>query len=363
MQPLRIAYLSAGSFTHVRAYIEYFKAAGHQVHWITFTQATIPVNVPTYDLSTGVNPHGSQLTKWRYLTIVPQLRKLVREIRPDILHGHYVTSGGLLASLAGFHPYVVSARGSDLIASMDSRLWRGLLRRVFAGAAVVHTVSQQLGGLARELGVCPERLCVLTQGIDTQMLRYAPLPAGEPVRLICTRHLRDVYDPALVVRACGLLAARGVRFVLTFAGAGPMQGELQRLVDERGLTGRTGFLGGYDNSQIGELLRSNHIYVSSSLWDGTSISLLEAMSSGIFPVVSRIPSNLDWLEHGRSALMFDCGDLEGLAACLAEAIASPDLRLAAMAANREVAEARADRCKNMAALEQLYRNVLQPLSA
>ena len=358
MRRLRLAYLSAGSMVHARPYLDYFVDQGHEVHWITYTQPVIPTRAIVHDLSSGVSPLGSSLAKWRYLTVVPRLRRLLHTLRPDLLHAHYVTAAGLLAGLAGHRPYVVSARGSDLIESMHSPLWRMLLRRIFASAAMVHTVSSQLAELAGQLGVPEGRLTVLTQGVDLAQLEYQPLADSRPLRLICTRHLRPVYDPAMVVRACGEVARRGHDLRVIFAGTGPLEEELKRLSSECGLGARAEFRGGYDNARIGELLRGSHIYVSSSQWDGTSISLLEAMACGTFPVVSRIDSNLDWVEHGRTALMFEPGDASGLADALEEAVRRPDLRQAAALVNRRTVEDRADRQRNMAALEQLYFRIL-----
>lgn len=53
---------------------------------------------------------------------VSQLKKLIRNESPDILHAHYVTSFGLVAALAGFRPFLVSVWGSDVYEFPDSSL-------------------------------------------------------------------------------------------------------------------------------------------------------------------------------------------------------------------------------------------------
>jgi glycosyltransferase involved in cell wall biosynthesis len=63
-------------------------------------------------------------------------------------------------------------------------------------------------------------------------------------------------------------------------------------------------------------LRAADVYVSASSSDGTSSSLLEAMASGLYPVVSDITANRPWVEHGKNGLLFAVGD----AASLAEAL-------------------------------------------
>lgn len=356
---LRIAYVSLGTFTHIPAYLQFFRDRGHEVHWITYTAPPQSYGVSVHDISVDVDSAGSRLSKWRYLSVIPRLRAALRCIQPDILHGHYATSAGVLCMMSGFRPYIISVRGSDLIGSMQSRVWRMILGRVFRKAAVVHTVSGQLSDTVGELGIPAAKRMVLTQGVDLSRLPFSPrVSDGGPVRILCTRTLRDVYDPMVIVEACGILHRKGIPFRMTFAGSGPLQGEMERRVSEMGIGNQVFLRGGYSNSEIAGLLADHEIYVSSSLWDGTSISLLEAMACGTFPVVSRIASNEAWVEDGRNCLMFECGNAQELAECLERAFSDQSFRRRAIDLNRRQVEERGDRERNMLLLEQCYHSLV-----
>ncbi len=358
MRTLRIAFVAHGNFWHVGPYIQFFRDRGHDVHWIAYGRPTMEFGCPAHVIVAAA-PSGASLSKWRYVTGALAARRLLRELRPDVVHGHYVTSAGVICLLSGFRPYVLTAHGSDVIHSMRSPLWRAVLRRVFAGAAMVNVVSDGLGGLARGLGVSDERLLVATLGVDARMFDYRePRPACEPIRLVCTRMLDDVYDPWTVLRACEILRQRGVPFEMTFAAGGPRDEAVRRESRARGLQDTVRFLGGYRNEDLPAILHSSDLFLSASLWDGTSISLLEAMACGVVPVVSRIESNLAWLEDGRTALMFDRGDARGLASQIERAAGDAALRVRAARQNREVVEARADRRKNMLLLEDRFFRIL-----
>jgi glycosyltransferase involved in cell wall biosynthesis len=54
---------------------------------------------------------------------------------------------------------------------------------------------------------------------------------------------------------------------------------------------------------MADLLSQTDIYVSTSLYDGTSVSLLEAMGSGAFPIVTDIPSNREWISPGQNGFL------------------------------------------------------------
>jgi glycosyltransferase involved in cell wall biosynthesis len=95
--------------------------------------------------------------------------------------------------------------------------------------------------------------------------------------------------------------------------------------------------------------------VSTNFFDGTSISLLEAMASGVFPVVSDIAGNREWLTGRGDSLLFDPNNTLELAHCLAVAILNKSLRENAVDMNRQRVIDRGHRQKNMAILGDAYR--------
>jgi glycosyltransferase involved in cell wall biosynthesis len=354
MHRLSIAFLSAGTFNHIDSYLRFFSARGHDVHWITYTQARDIPGITIHDVSGGVSSDIGRSAKWRYLLAIPRIRSLMRQIRPDILHGHYATAAGTLCLFSGFRPYAISARGTDVVGSMNSPIWRFLLRRVFRKADLVHAVSMPLAELVAKLGV-EAHVMVLTQGVDIQRVPYRPASPHEgPLRIICTRYLADVYDPQTILRACNVLKSRGMEFKLTMAGEGPLQESAERLARDLGIGEQVVFLRGFNSCDVASLLHAHDVYLSASKSDGTSICLLEAMACGTFPVISRIAANLDWAEDGRNCLMFNCEDVQGLAETLQRAAQGGEFRQRAVVENRRIVEERADQQRNMAVLEEAY---------
>jgi glycosyltransferase involved in cell wall biosynthesis len=106
------------------------------------------------------------------------------------------------------------------------------------------------------------------------------------------------------------------------------------------------------------MLAEHDVYLSASRSDGASISLMEAMAGGCFPVVSDIEANREWLEDGKNALTFPCGDDEKLAGIILSLPPRRDFIQSAVARNRAVAEERADREKNLALLLERMEKVV-----
>jgi glycosyltransferase involved in cell wall biosynthesis len=96
------------------------------------------------------------------------------------------------------------------------------------------------------------------------------------------------------------------------------------------------------------------LYLSASLSDSTSVSLLEAMASGAVPVVSDIEGNREWVRDGEGAQMFAPGDPGALTRAVELALADESWRRRAREHNRAVVERRANHGRNMAEIERRF---------
>jgi glycosyltransferase involved in cell wall biosynthesis len=112
-------------------------------------------------------------------------------------------------------------------------------------------------------------------------------------------------------------------------------------------------LGARPHEELPDTLRRADVYVSAALSDGASASLLEALASGLVPVVTDIPANRGWLAPGESGLLFPPGDEAALAAALERALGDAALRARAREAGPRVVAERADFEVNMERLAAL----------
>ena len=357
---MRICFISLGTFTHIGAYLDYFKQAGHDVHFIAMSPSP-ERGVPTYNVGFGQR-YSETEGKWKYPISMLRARRLIKKLKPDIVHAHYATSCGLTALVCGFHPTVVTAHGSDLTAGIKSRIWRPLLRRIFTFADCVNTVSKDLENMALSLNIAPEKIEILTLGIDTDKFAFtdrAKRQPYEPLRLVCTRRLESVFDHDTIIGALALLKKKGIEFRMTFIGDGSLRDSLKQYPENVGLNGRVSFTGKVPNDELPEILAQHDVYLSASLWDGTSLSLLEAMASGLFPVVSDIKANAALLRPNVDGLLHKVGDANDLARCLTQLHEHPQLTDGAARRNRLKVIESADRKKNMKRLERIFEALIE----
>ena len=356
---MRICYISTGNFSHIGPYLDYFMEAGHDVHFVCLSPSPQRA-VTTYNLGIG-NTYSQTQGKWKYPVSILRARKLIRKIEPDIIHAHYATSGGLAALVSGFHPAVVTVHGSDLINGVKSFIWKHLLKQIFNYADCVNVVSNELEEIALSLGINGNKIEVFTLGVDTDKFAFIERPLitkTSLLKIICTRRLESVFDHFTILNALAILKEEGINFKMTFVGDGSLYNEMKEYVKSVGLIDRVDFMGKIPNSDLPDVLARNDIYLSASKWDGTSLSLLEAMASGLFPIVSDIKANSAWIKNGANGFLHKTGTPDSLACRIFKFLDNPGIIREAAAINRQKVREKADRKTNMKRLETVYKKLV-----
>ena len=356
---MRICFIAAGTFTHIGSYLDYFNQAGHDVHFVSLSPSP-KRSVPTYNLGIGTNYSETQ-GKWKYPISMLRIRKVLKKIKPDIIHAHYATSAGLTALVSGFHPSLVTVHGSDLTIGIKSMIWRPILKRIFNYADCVNTVSDDLSEMVLSLGIDKKKIKTFTLGIDADKFSFTKRPKIEnscTLKLICTRRLEPVFDHFTIIDALALLNEKKINFRMTFAGDGSLLNEMEQRVNELGLAESVNFMGRIPNDDLPEILSQQDIYLSASLWDGTSLSLLEAMATGLFPIVSDIKANSAWIEDGVDGFLHKVSDSNNLANFIMRLLNEPEIVNKASLNNRKKVVEKADRNTNMKHLESVYKDLI-----
>ena len=352
---LRVLFVADERATHMRHWAAFLAKRGATVGYVAFGPiAGLPVQ-----RRYRIDPWFS----WNYLKFVvnaPRLASVVRSFRPDIVHAYYLTNYGLLAALLGHPGFVVTVAGSDVfVEPRRSPLLRWVVRFVWRRAALVHSVARHMTQELIRQGVCASKIVTAHEGVDLAAFGGATRTTArrEPV-VVCTRNFRPVYDVGTLVRAVPQVVRRdkSVRFVLV--GDGPEREKLASVVDGQRLRRWVRFTGHVSWQVLGEILRSAAVYVSPSMSDGTSISLLRAMACGAFPVVTDIPANREWIRHGQNGLLFPVGDSHALAEEVVIALHDADMRRRAARVNQRIVERACSDEAMLSRIAEAYRRVL-----
>jgi len=356
---MRLCIIANPNSIHTQRWVRFFAQRGHEVHLIgpNPLTVTLPAGIEFHDLTQVTNRR-----KFRFVVWSLTLRRLLRTIRPDVLHAHQVTGAGWLGAGAGFHPFLVTSWGSDLLVSARrSPTQRRLASLVLRRADYVTCVSEPLAEAALALGLDPLRVEVVHWGVDTEVFHPAAYSNPQPSTVLSIRAIRPLYNPPVIARAIpAVLAQRpDARFVIRTYSVDPnLLAEFRGLVEAGGASAAIEYVGDLpDDRAIADLYRQAAVVISVPSSDGTPQSVLEAMACGAVPVLSDLPALRAWVQHGIQGLFVPVGDDAALADAVVRLIANTDLRQTIRDAAIRLVQEQADSRLWMERYEQIYQQL------
>ena len=340
----------------VEVHVIDFESPGSEAAYMAFQDTKQASSIEGFkqriaDLHLLRSAHTSGL---RYLTGAAEVRKICKRIDASLLLTLYAGGSAMMAWASGFRPYAVYTVGSDVL--LASGLRRTISRFVLRNAALVLSNGKYLAERTREMSPTA-RVESLYIGVDTSRFSFEPRPRSSGTSFVSSRGFIPVYNNEAIIRALSLMSEAAKQISFTFVSSGPQLHEAETLADRvlpAEVRRNVEFMGGADTATLSQVMREAEIYVSMSRSDGTSTSLLEAFACGVFPVLSDIPANREWLDSSvQNLLLVPLDDDQALADALTRALEDPALRERGVAHNRALVESRADIRRTMARLLQM----------
>jgi L-malate glycosyltransferase len=266
-------------------------------------------------------------------------RRLANRIQPDLVHGFYLSSNGLVAHAMGVHPLVLSALGSDVRdlrrhggGSMDRLVGlrrTHLTRAAVASAEVVLTDSTALA----------EAVERSVPGTSTRIVRFGvelvePNPVArsrwrtslaiddDALVLLSSRLVRPHYNIDTIIRALPLIRRRVPSAVLVLKELEGFSDPVYRrhcadLIDDLELRDAVRTVGELDRSDLLDLTAAADVSISIPRTDGTSVSVLESMAAGVAVVAGDVPGiDPTILRHNSTALLIRPVSVESLSSAV-----------------------------------------------
>lgn len=363
---MRICYIAPAESIHTQKWVKYFAGRGYEVHLISrkpFEGNGIE-NVRLYQLASFRYPI---LLRYPYDTI--GIRRLITRIKPDILHVHYATGYGLLGALSGFHPFILSVWGSDvLVAPRQSIVYKLVVELAIRRADVIHCDADHILAPLIKLGAKPEKVKLIFFGVDTQ--KFRPTQVNGKLRqelglfdaptVISVRSLEPIYDIETLINSIPLVLKEVPEAKFVIVGGGSQEAKLKEQAESLGISQSVLFTGRIPNDELPRYLSSADIYVSTSLSDaGLASSTAEAMSCGLPVIVTDFGDNRKWVADGTNGFLIPLRNPEVLASKIVYLVRNKEISDKFGVINRQIIEERNDWQKEMRKIEELYETFLK----
>ncbi len=294
------------------------------------------------------------------------IRRQLRHFRPHLIHAHFLTDAGWTAAWTGYHPFVLTAHGSDvLIHPNSSRIDRLAARYCLRKADVVTTVANHMKKPLLVLGCSPSKLIRLPNFVDIEVFNIKRRKRKSYERklnqssILSVRDLKPIYHVDVLIKAIPAVVREIHDAKFYIIGEGSEKKTLVELAEELQVLPYVQFMAHQSHQRLSEIFQQTDIYVSTSWSDGLCVSLLEAMASGLYPIVTDIPGSRELIEDGTNGSLVPTGDEKALSAKIIEVIRSPQTIPSIIRSNFELIQSKYEQDYVMSKVEDLYRKIVE----
>jgi glycosyltransferase involved in cell wall biosynthesis len=254
-----------------------------------------------------------------------RLARFLRETGADVMHAHNVKAhlhGALAARLAGVPVSVSTKHGRNFPTGSLSRAANRLACNLCSDLV---GVSSDCAAIWRDIESADgSKVSVVTNGIDLDAFPRWSGTHDDPPRAVSVARLSTVKDPFTLLEATRRVVDRQPGFRLDLVGDGPLRAEVETAISQLRLSDAVRVHGNVDD--VGATLRGASFFVLASTSEGVSLTLLEAMATGLPVIATRVGGTPEVVSHGETGLLVPPRAPEQLAHAMLWLLRRPDIR-------------------------------------
>ena len=357
---MRIIYFSKNYTPHDYRFLSSLSKTEHEIYYLRLESnkrqtedRPVPENIEQI-LWAG----GQHEFRWRDMPrLTLNLKHLTQKIKPDLIHAGPIQNCAFIAVLSGFRPVLAMSWGYDLVMDADKSTWmQWVTRYTLKRSAFFVSDANVSRNKAVHFGMEPEKTAIFPWGTDIEHFTPKTFRPShtEPFTLFCNRTWESIYGVDVLAKAFVKIGKENPNVDLILLGGGSQGTKIRQILMNGGVLDRVHFGGHVSQADLPRWYHMADLYISPSHVDGSSVSLMEALASGLPCLVSDIPGNREWIEDGVNGWLFRDGNAEDLAEKISYAIKNRQSFDKIRAAARNTAEQKADWKKNFGKLLEAY---------
>ncbi|MBE0685785.1 MAG: glycosyltransferase family 4 protein, partial [Anaerolineaceae bacterium] len=321
--PRRILYFSRNLTTHDVRFLTSLAKTDMDVYYLRLEIQNTNLDENSLPEKVHILPTLND-RKFRFKNIfgnVNKLRRIIDQINPDIVHAGPIQSCGFLTALTGFTPLITMSWGSDILVDSEKNIfWNWITKFTLKRTSIFIGDCEVVKTKAKSMGFPENRIVQFPWGIDLNHFQPGnnlelrnQLGWNDKFILLSLRSWEKIYGVDLVARTFVEASKSEPDLRLILLGNGSQEVEIKTIFEEAGIIDRV-YLGGVIGQKaLPDYYHASDLYISASFSDGSSVSLMEALASGLPVLVSDIPGNKEWIDHDRNGWLFETGSVENLA--------------------------------------------------
>lgn len=275
-----------------------------------------------------------------YFTMVSKVKKLVNEIKPDIINAHYASGYGTTARLVGFHPYVLSVWGSDIfLFPKKSFIHKWLVKKNLLSADTVASTSQCMAVETSKLIKLNKPIEITPFGVDEtvffneRIYKQSGFISENKIVIGTVKSLKPVYGIDILIEAFALLHSKlnkskpelAKALCLRIVGGGDELNNLTKLAESLNIRELIEFVGQVEHSLVPQELAKLDIYIALSRSESFGVAILEAGLNQCPVIVSNVGGLPELVIDHKTGIIVESENITQAADAMFELITQPQL--------------------------------------
>lgn len=355
---MKVCYLADINSIHTKKWCEFFKAKGHDISVISLTDGHMKgINVYSLNLDLNKVQTRGVFYKLRYLFQIHRVKKLIREINPDILHAHYATSYGLLGVLSNHHPFIISVWGSDVFEFPNKGLIsKNILKYNLRKSDIVLSTSKIMAMETKKY--TNKHIEITPFGVDIDFFKPINRNHSSQNLVIGTvKSLEEKYGIEYLIKAFAILRKKYNNITLEIAGDGTQKIKLQELAQSLKVDKYIKFLGKISSDKVVEVFNKIDIAVFPSLQESFGVAAVEAQACGTPVIANDVGGLPEATKPNHSSILVSKENVEELSNAIEKLILDEKLRMTMGVNGRKFVENNYNIEKNFENVEEIYNKL------
>jgi glycosyltransferase involved in cell wall biosynthesis len=263
-----------------------------------------------------------------------RLSSILKSQKPNILHSwmfHPVLAGRIFGCLHKI-PVIISSRHNVNIGGLFREMINRLTAQMDDHVIAVCEVARQTE--IKRAHILPDKVTTIYNGINLEeyltilrsrdeIRKYLGV-TNEDFVVVSTGRMHYQKGYSILINAISLITNTYPSIKLLLVGDGPVRSILEKYALELGISNQIMFTG--QRSDISDILHASDVYISSSLWEGSSISIIEAMASGLPIIATKVGGTPELVEDKVSGILVPSRNPSIIAQAIIELYTNAELR-------------------------------------